>query len=667
MLFRHWEATLDFTSRGRTGQVKLHAGNGAADGPLRLEVLQDTLPQRNRLRFQATADTPIILKSLTLHLPLDDLAPETLFLANGYQSWSISREYSARDNQHHLSPLVHRWLPHLALDRYGDAFLRPPPQQQKGRFDGWSWTWLRRPGSHEGRFLASGNEEVGFTRFTLDYPSKTLTVEKDLEGLMMTESRVLLDLMDVEGDLHLAARQWANLLGLSSAATPWIAGWTSWYSYYQNIREDVLLENLDALVRRGIPLQVFQIDDGYQSAVGDWLLPQAGFPRGMRDLAERIHQAGFRAGIWLAPLAAQTSSRLVREHPNWLLTDAAGRPLLGGGNWGGFYVLDILEPEVQEHLELIFRTVVQDWGYDFLKLDFLYASCLLPRQGKSRAQIMALTMDLLRRWAKDATILACGVPLASALGRCDYCRIGTDVEARWGRPLYERFLHPEIPSTRRSLGNTLSRAFLDGLGFRNDPDVFFLRRHANRLTPRQRHSLFLLNYLLGGVWMTSDPVEDWDQQSLNLYLAGFPRPEFDETRVISERGLWMGSFGVQDRRYLWAFNPRSRRRTWHLPSGWYSPCRPWQGESCSEPGFFPGPREIPLEGFETRLFRVLDETDAPQVLGSVGHILSGTEVQELQWPEADGGPRVVWMPGLRVHAQVWVGRLGGEVSRLDLF
>ena len=121
-------------------------------------------------------------------------------------------------------------------------------------------------------------------------------------------------------------------------------------------------------------------------------------------------------------------------------------------------------------------TVTREWGFRLLKLDFLFAACMVPHDGLNRGQLMADALGLLRESVPEGVAFdLCGVPLASALGRTEYCRIGCDVGLDWDDVPYMRLLHRERVSTKRSLANTRGRAHLDGRAFRNDPDVFFLR------------------------------------------------------------------------------------------------------------------------------------------------------------------------------------------------
>jgi alpha-galactosidase len=92
------------------------------------------------------------------------------------------------------------------------------------------------------------------------------------------------------------------------------------------VTEDDVLRNLDALsaARDELPVDVVQIDDGYQRQIGDWLETNEKFPRGLAPLAADIRAAGFTAGLWTAPFCVVGESALFAEHPEWLLQDADG-------------------------------------------------------------------------------------------------------------------------------------------------------------------------------------------------------------------------------------------------------------------------------------------------------------------------------------------------------
>lgn len=58
-----------------------------------------------------------------------------------------------------------------------------------------------------------------------------------------------------------------------------------------------------------------------------------------------------------------------------------GQPWCCGCNWSSFYALDIDHPEVQAYLKQVFDRVLQDWGFDLVKLDFLYGAAPFGNAG----------------------------------------------------------------------------------------------------------------------------------------------------------------------------------------------------------------------------------------------------------------------------------------------
>ena len=297
-----------------------------------------------------------------------------------------------------------------------------------------------------------------------------------------------------------------------------MSGYTSWYNHYENISEQIIRDNLEAMDCLSVKADIFQIDDGFESAVGDWLeVDPVKFPNGMKAASEAIHSKGLLAGLWLAPFVCETKSRIYREHPGWLRRDQDGNPVKCGCNWSGFYALDLYNPEVTAYLKQVFDTVLNDWGFDMVKLDFLFAADRVSTAERTRGQQMCEAMDLLRQLCGDKLILGCGVPLMSAFGKVDFCRIGCDVSLDWDDKPYMRLLHRERVSTKNTICNTIYRRGLNGRAFLNDPDVFLLRDENTRLTPSQKDLLATVNGLFGSLWFTSDNYRQYDSQKLNTY------------------------------------------------------------------------------------------------------------------------------------------------------
>ena len=473
----------------------------------------------------------IRMKRLEWTFPMNYSREDRIFM-NGYQSWTDSWERGVKDTISRIS-LAGRLLSfRYHLNKYGDyRFVRTSPRE--GELHGFTYGYIRPGGGGSIFLFGSLSEAEGFTVFRTSVPASSLSAAWDCRGLVLDRPRRVLDLFVCRGEENEVFDSYFRHMDQPFPEAPRSVGWTSWYHYYQNISEPVILENLEAFRNSDFPIDLFQIDDGYQTRVGDWLeVDPVKFPRGLAPMAKEIHASGYRAGLWLAPFVCEKKSRIVREHPEWLLRDGRGRPVTAGSNWGGFFVLDFYRPQVKSYLREVFSTVLRKWHFDMVKLDFLYAVCMVPPPHKTRGEVMREAMVFLRECAGEKVILGCGVPLGSAFGLVEYCRIGCDVGPDWNSGFPGKYLHRERVSTRNALGNALGRRHLNGRAFMNDPDVFLLRDSRNRLTEMERETLLRVNAVTGTLVFTSDLVSDYDEKKRTLFREVFSSKELLE--VIQE-------------------------------------------------------------------------------------------------------------------------------------
>jgi alpha-galactosidase len=440
--------------------------------------------------------------------------PDRIFL-NGYQSWTDSYECDIHGRVRGIDLIPAPILEKYALSAYGDYdFVKY--SRRKGNMHGWTYGYIKHDDGIF-TFIGSLSEDDGFTLIKVNTEKGTITIEKDCTGYFFTGDYSGISLYIGEGTETEVFDGYFAKLGIAPKPAKHIFGYTSWYRHYQDISEKCILNDLEGIKNCGHKADIFQIDDGYQTAVGDWLsIDMSKFPNGMKPAAESITNEGMTAGLWLAPFVCEEKSEIFRDHKDWLLTDEKGVPVKAGSNWSGAYAMNIYNAEFREYLKDVFRTVTDEWGFALLKLDFLYAACILPRPDKTRGMIMADGIRLLREYAGTAKILGCGVPLGSAFGNVDYCRIGADVTPEWDGKTYTQLLHRERPSTSRSILNSVFRRQLNGRAFINDPDVFMLRSTSTSMTKAQRLSLAEINALCGGVLFTSDDMGEYGDEQNEL-------------------------------------------------------------------------------------------------------------------------------------------------------
>ena len=295
--------------------------------------------------------------------------------------------------------------------------------------------------------------------------------------------------------------------------------WCSWYSMFKWINEHVAGNVLHAL--GDLPFDVFQIDDGWQITHGDWE-PTKKFPSGMEELANKIKATGRTAGLWLAPFMVTKLSNIFRNHPNWLLRDEHGQPVPVGITWEGVpYALDVSHPEVLAWVDKLIHKI-RSWGFEYLKLDFLYAGAIPGKRYQDIPREVAYrnAMQVMRKAAGDAYILACGAPIIPSLGLCDGIRVGPDVAPYWlNKPMSVWLNNPNDPSTQNSIRTSLHRLWLQPI-VNADPDVMFFRSKHNALKPHEKHLLLNLG-ALSGFKATSD-LPQWmsreDLDTLRVFL-----------------------------------------------------------------------------------------------------------------------------------------------------
>ncbi|MFZ9521568.1 MAG: glycoside hydrolase family 36 protein, partial [Silvanigrellaceae bacterium] len=431
-----------------------------------------------------------------------------------------------------------------------------------GHFHSWSFTYTTLEGTANNAFYGALDEDLFSTVFEIDLADQNLDIAMECEGADLSRIRSPKDAGYEDlliGSWMMADPASSFLPNLATVQSLWmklirqhervtrgqtqeefvsqlkpVTGYTSWYHRYNNINEENLNSDLEGITPAS-GYGIFQVDDGYQAAVGDWLKPSAGFPNGLKSLFEKAKAKGLERGIWCAPFIALEHSNIVKLHPEWVLKDKTGQPVVCGNHplWGGlFFALDSENTELRAHLSEVFRTYFQEWGCSFLKADFLYATARIPAGTLTRSQRAARAHQFLYDECRKhgAKLLSCGATLSSAYGRCHYSRIGADVCETWENNEMGAATSREKVSTRGTLVNTMTRAGLDGVCFGNDPDVVILREQQQQLSRSERHLLATVNAQLGRLVFCSDPLQGFDDWQ-NAELAGI-RKHMAERRKV---------------------------------------------------------------------------------------------------------------------------------------
>jgi alpha-galactosidase len=342
------------------------------------------------------------------------------------------------------------------------------------------------------------------------------------EGRLVVSADGPVDVTDVDGNLTDAlvafGDEWAARRRVGPIAAP-PGVWCTWYHYFLDVTPADIEENLAAMDRHDLPVDVVQIDDGWQAGIGDWDAYSERF-RTLPDLVARIKDCGRRAGIWVAPLTVGSGSRLAGEHPDWLVGE-------GGHNWGqSLHGLDVTHPGAAAHLQASLHAL-RDLGIDYVKLDFLYTGALPGRRHEDVSPVGAYRHGLAivrEAIGKDTYLLGCGAPLLPSVGLVDAMRISEDVI----NPADE----PELPPRLRGERAIRARAWQHGRFWVNDPDClvarpdFELRREWADVIER-----------FGGLRSASDRIvdlDDWGVRTTRRLLSNAPAPSPFDRRLVEQ-------------------------------------------------------------------------------------------------------------------------------------
>jgi alpha-galactosidase len=410
------------------------------------------------------------------------------------------------------------WGPCVLTD-YDEAFKRA--QKANSGFISSPIPWEFKSGVVSDYFVATGKEFAGFISSKVAHPYFLIRDEKiEVKAYAGKElkpgEKVELGTMwftEYES-LEETLNEYAKMLAKenkSRTGKP-IFGWSSWYHYYLDISEKDFVEEIERSKELKMNYELFQLDDGYELDIGDWLKTNEKFPSGLEFIAQKVKENGMIAGIWTAPFSVSESSELFKNHPEWVVKDENGNPKVAYENWNRkIYALDTTNPDALEWLKGVFNTF-KNYGFDFFKIDFLF-SAMIP--GKRHLNVTLVEayrkgMEIVRMAVEDSHILGCGAPLLPSIGYVDSMRIGEDTAPYWKRSDYDQI------SLKFSLTNALTRNFMNGVLWTNDPDCVMVRSKETQLRQEEISLNAYLLALLNGHFLQSDKLSVLSKEDVSL-------------------------------------------------------------------------------------------------------------------------------------------------------
>jgi len=354
--------------------------------------------------------------------------------------------------------------------------------------------------------------------------------------------------------------------------------WCAW-GYERNFTVKQVLNTLPEVKKLGFKWVV--LDDGWQTAEGDWYLNPKKFPRGdtdMRAFVDRIHARGLKAKLWLAPLAADPGTDLLRHHPDLLLLNKDGTKQLISW-WDSFYLCPAYEPTIEYTRKLI-KKILVDWDFDGLKLDGQHQNAVPPcfnpahhhdypeESVEKLQQFFKMIYETAVSIKHDAVVEICPCGTACSFYNMAYMNqpVSSDPESSWQIRLkgktYKALMGPDVPYYGDHVELSDGKDdFASTVGIGGVPGSKFV-------WPVGAH----LNKESGNIDLTLQKEKEWykwiriyEDNELSegkylgeLYDIGFDRPE---THVVKKDGVlyyalyaeqWNGSVelrGLENRTY----------------------------------------------------------------------------------------------------------------------
>lgn len=306
-----------------------------------------------------------------------------------------------------------------------------------------------------------------------------------------------------------------------------LLGWWSWTAFYSGITEGNTWTNAQWLAQhlKKFGYDYFHLDLGYGYARSEYAIPNASkFPRGLMPLTRMVRGLGLKMGFWTAPFEVSDRSWVYQHHQDWLVHNYQGEPIrIGENDEDGkeiLFVLDSTNPAAQEYLRQTYRTLVNQWGAQYIKLDFMDNTAIegvYYRPNTTALEAQRIGLGIIREAVGNHVLLdKDGSPMLNPVGIVDDGRTSQDTG------------HSFIRSKEAAPG-IAARYYMNGNFFRVDPDAFTISRqvildgpiHAP-LTLSEAQTSITLAAVSGGMYEIGDDLPKLGQDPDRVALLENP-------------------------------------------------------------------------------------------------------------------------------------------------
>ena len=309
-------------------------------------------------------------------------------------------------------------------------------------------------------------------------------------------------------------------------------GWATWDYYGRNWTYEQVAANMDKLLEIFPAADFLQIDGGWWPQRGDYTLVRDSLqPEGMKRLGQLIRKKGLIAGIHLDGMRGDSKALVAKEHPDYFLKDDKGGMLVQStmnvGEKLDYTFFDFSNPSTAGYFREVMANIRRNWGYDYLKVDFLRfglnefihtavgaGTSIVPHdRGLTSVERFHRGMAAMREgMGPDAYFLACSAVFGPTFGHVDGLRAGADI-------------NPQFKQFKKCAVDTSGNFYLHGQVVYNDADYHVVRAKEDQDDTRVKAAN------KDGKDMTLNEAEMWTHY---VALCGGPRLNSDNLLTLRE-------------------------------------------------------------------------------------------------------------------------------------
>lgn len=483
-------------------------------------------------------------------IPLELGAEDRVFM-NGFQSSSESSEKTAIakfGGVPYISTYVNNTI--SKLDG-GDGSV------YNGRsglsvLTGYSFCYFRSA-ENKMKLFASLDESNGYTIFKFDAWNSTLRISRDIEGVERFNDYEAISLFYAEGTEDEVFEKWFSYLGEGeNSHAEKLAGYNT--KLLRRFDEKTLLNRVRLMSEFPVEPNLFMVEGKYCKH-GDWLnvKPEL-FPNGFKEIVRRIHASGMMAALTISPYTVSENSEVLKNHRNWILKNEDGGECR---TKEGLYILDSTNLRVKDFIHDCIRTILFMWGFDMIKLNNLYFAAVVPKNGKSRGQIMCEEIKFLRKCCGGKLMYVNDVPLMPAFGIADYCVISDDNLEDITPKVLSKKINRESDSVKSVSSGIAFRRGLNKRAFynapceisMNDKEVFY----DDNIYAKEQNLVSTLGGLFTSVIVTTDNFENYNRSKVRRFQKMCELENADNIVIKNINNKYFVSYKLNGKSYIIRF------------------------------------------------------------------------------------------------------------------